>query len=105
MAEIAAEVAAELPALREVTDLEDHAALFAGYEAATPLPHVRPEAPVQIQYTSGTTGFPKGAALHHRGLTHNARFGHRRDRAAPGATALTVIPMLHTPGCARATLG
>ena len=37
------------------------------------LPDVAPDDPVQIQYTSGTTGFPKGALLHHRGLTNNAR--------------------------------
>ena len=37
------------------------------------LPEVTPDDPVQIQYTSGTTGFPKGALLHHRGITNNAR--------------------------------
>ena len=30
-----------------------------------------PGDPVMIQYTSGTTGFPKGAVLHHRGLVNN----------------------------------
>ena len=37
-----------------------------------PLPEVSPDDVAQIQYTSGTTGFPKGAELHHRGLTNNA---------------------------------
>ena len=105
MAEIAAEVAAEVPALREVTDLEDPAALYAGYDPATALPEVRPEDPVQIQYTSGTTGFPKGAVLHHRGLTNNARFGHLRYGARPGETSLNFMPMFHTAGCGMATLG
>ena len=37
------------------------------------LPAVSPDDAAQIQYTSGTTGFPKGAVLHHRGLVNNAR--------------------------------
>jgi fatty-acyl-CoA synthase len=105
MAAIAAEVASELPGLREVIDLEDGAALYAGYDPATPLPDVRPDDPVQIQYTSGTTGFPKGAVLHHRGVTNNARLGHRRYRAAAGETTLNFMPMFHTAGCGMATLG
>jgi fatty-acyl-CoA synthase len=39
---------------------------------------VRPEDVVNIQYTSGTTGFPKGAMLTHRNLLLNAyHVGHR----------------------------
>src|SRR5579862_6945323 len=72
MAEIAAEVAAGIPALREVVDMTDAAAFFAR-GAERPLPEVKAGDPAQIQYTSGTTGFPKGALLHHKGLTNNAR--------------------------------
>ena len=52
------------------------------------LPEVHPDDIAQIQYTSGTTGFPKGAELHHRGLTNNARFYAQRIdlRARRGAT-------------------
>ena len=105
MAQIGAEVAGRIPALREVIDLEDARALHAGYDPATALPDVRPSDPVQIQYTSGTTGFPKGAVLHHKGLTNNARFGHARYGARPGETSLNFMPMFHTAGCGMATLG
>jgi fatty-acyl-CoA synthase len=105
MAEVAAEVAAGIPALREVVDLEDPDALYAGYDAATALPDVQPMDPVQIQYTSGTTGFPKGAVLHHRGVTNNARFCHLIYRARFGETSLNFMPLFHTAGCGVATLG
>src|SRR5713226_5509188 len=33
---------------------------------------VKPTDPAMMQYTSGTTGFPKGAVLTHRGIVNNA---------------------------------
>jgi fatty-acyl-CoA synthase len=58
-----------------------------------------------IQYTSGTTGFPKGARLHHRGLTNNARFFAARAGVRPGDAWLTAMPLFHTAGCAMCALG
>ena len=105
MAEVAAEVGAELPQVRELVDLEDHAALYTRRGAARALPEVAPGDPVQVQYTSGTTGFPKGAVLHHRGLTNNARLTLARAGARPGDVLLNHMPMFHTSGCATLTLG
>jgi fatty-acyl-CoA synthase len=105
MAQIAAEVAAEIPALREVVDMDDPPALYAGADGTSPLPEVRPGDPVQIQYTSGTTGFPKGAVLHHRGVTNNARYHFARAGARAGDTVINFMPLFHTAGCGLATLG
>lgn len=105
MGEIAAEVAREVPAMREVIDLEDHKALFLGEDTASRFPDVKPDDSVQVQYTSGTTGFPKGAVLHHRGLTNNARMVAARRGAKEGEAILNQMPMFHTSGCAIATLG
>ena len=105
MAEIAAEVAAGVPALREVIDMTDTAELYARGLAPRPLPEVRPGDPAQVQYTSGTTGFPKGALLHHRGITNNARLTFVRAGVPQGVTTINFAPMFHTSGCACLTLG
>ncbi len=69
------------------------------------LPTVEATDRAQIQFTSGTTGFPKGACLSHRGLSNNGRL----YAEAIGATACDVwvnpMPMFHTAGCGLATLG
>ncbi|MBI1361776.1 MAG: AMP-binding protein [Alphaproteobacteria bacterium] len=105
MARIAAEVASQIPAIREVVDLKDHSALFAGQNKPAAFPEVKPDDPAQVQYTSGTTGFPKGAVLHHRGLTNNSRMIYKRAGVREGETSLNFMPMFHTSGCAIATLG
>ncbi|WP_342659966.1 3-[(3aS,4S,7aS)-7a-methyl-1,5-dioxo-octahydro-1H-inden-4-yl]propanoyl:CoA ligase [Rhodococcus ruber] len=70
-----------------------------------PLPNVLPTDPAQIQYTSGTTGRPKGALLSHRGLVANAR----RYASVIGARTddvwINPMPLFHTAGCGLVTLG
>ena len=68
MAQSLESVRGELPGLREAIAFSDFDAFLASGSATEQLPDVSPDDPVQIQYTSGTTGFPKGALLHHRGL-------------------------------------
>ena len=105
MAKIAAEVIADIPAIREVIDMEDHAALFREAGPLGELPDVHPRDPVQIQYTSGTTGFPKGVVLHHHGITNNARHFFARIGGQVGETVLSIMPLFHTGGCGLTTLG
>lgn len=66
---------------------------------------VRPRDVVQIQYTSGTTGAPKGVMLTHRGTLNNARL--MGDRAGFDDTSrlLAVMPLFHTAGCVCNALG
>jgi fatty-acyl-CoA synthase len=105
MAEIAGRARADLPQLREVIDLDDHEALYDIPAAPRPRPAVRSGDPVQVQYTSGTTGFPKGAVLTHRGLTNNSRFSLKRMGVRKGDTLLNVMPLFHTAGCSIGVLG
>jgi acyl-CoA synthetase (AMP-forming)/AMP-acid ligase II len=70
-----------------------------------PLPPVDPGGPAQIQYTSGTTGVPKGAVLHHRGLVTNASFVAARAGIPDGAVWASSLPLFHTGGCGATVLG
>jgi fatty-acyl-CoA synthase len=73
--------------------------------APVSLPDVAAGDIAQIQYTSGTTGFPKGAQLTHRGLVNNARFYATAIGAVPGDVWVNPMPMFHTAGCGLVTLG
>ena len=55
-------------------------------------------------YTSGTTGVPKGAVLHHRGLANNARFCAAQLRLAPGDVLVNPMPLFHAAGSGACTL-
>jgi fatty-acyl-CoA synthase len=94
------------PELREIICFDQWDAFLASGDAARPeLPMVRSTDAVMIQYTSGTTGFPKGALLHHRGLVNNG--AHTADRAGipDGAVQVTTMPLFHTGGCVCCVLG
>ena len=104
MQEIADAVCSEIPAIRHRILLTDHDALFAG-EHESQLRDPDPADPVQIQYTSGTTGFPKGALLHHNGLVRNGMDAMVRAGMGPGMSFVHNMPLFHTTGCAILVLG
>jgi fatty-acyl-CoA synthase len=104
MKAIADAVCDELPAIRHRILLNDHAALYAG-EHEGRLRSPKPDDPVQIQYTSGTTGFPKGALLHHNGLVRNGIDTMVRAGLNPGDSFVHHMPLFHTTGCAVLVLG
>ncbi len=97
-------IAGELPDLRERVSFTDWDSFVATADVNTPLPEVFAGDPVQIQYTSGTTGFPKGAYLHHRGITNNARLFGQRLGVSEGDVYINPMPLFHTAGCVLATL-
>jgi fatty-acyl-CoA synthase len=94
-----------LPSLRHVAELGDWPAATVAPAARNDLPAVAPGDIAQIQYTSGTTGFPKGALLTHRGLANNARFFAGRIGATPDDVWVNPMPLFHTAGCGLVTLG
>jgi fatty-acyl-CoA synthase len=106
MLETVHEVAPHCPELREIICFDDWPAFIAaGDDESIVLPAVKPTDPVMIQYTSGTTGFPKGALLHHRGLANNGADTADRMGIAPGCVYITTMPLFHTGGCVCCVLG
>lgn len=91
--------------LRTVVSLSSWADFVAEGPQAGMLPNVAPRDIAQIQYTSGTTGLPKGVRLAHRSIANNARFYARCIGAGPDDVWVTVMPLFHTAGCGLATLG
>jgi acyl-CoA synthetase (AMP-forming)/AMP-acid ligase II len=66
---------------------------------------VRPEHTSQIQFTSGTTGFPKGAELRNAGIVNNARMFAHRAKFHEGGRHCNPMPFFHCGGCVMSTLG
>ncbi|MFD5868022.1 AMP-binding protein [Corynebacterium sp. NPDC060344] len=59
---------------------------------------VRPEDPINIQFTSGTTGFPKGATLTHRNLLNNGYFIGELLGYTENDRVCVPVPFFHTFG-------
>lgn len=66
---------------------------------------VDPDEPVMLQYTSGTTGNPKGVLLRHRSLVNVARLTMEYVGVPHGAVTVNPLPMFHTAACVIGTLG
>jgi fatty-acyl-CoA synthase len=106
MLETVREVAPRCPELREIICFDDWKAFIAaGDDNSIMLPAVKSTDPVMIQYTSGTTGFPKGALLSHRGLANNGADTALRMGVDPGDVFVTTMPLFHTCGCVCCVLG
>ena len=61
--------------------------------------------PVNIQFTSGTTGLPKGATLSHHNILNNAFFVTENIRLQPGDRLCIPVPLYHCFGMVMGNLG
>ncbi len=105
MLKIAREATKDLPNIQSIINMDNNDEFYGIGVSPVDLPEVKPADAAQIQYTSGTTGFPKGAVLHHLGLINNARLCADRVGIGREDVWLNFMPMFHTSGCALALLG
>ena len=64
-----------------------------------------PHDPINIQFTSGTTGAPKGATLTHANIVNNGRFTVERMRLRQGEMLCLPVPLYHCFGMVMGSLG
>ena len=101
----AIDVQPECPDLREVIRLDQWEDFLSEGDAWDgELVDPDPMDPCMIQYTSGTTGFPKGALLFHRGLVNNGAHTADRMGVSDGAVWVCTMPLFHTGGCVLGVL-
>ena len=101
----AVEVQPECPELREIIRLDEWENFLASGDVWDgELIDPDPRDPCMIQYTSGTTGFPKGALLHHWGLVNNGAHTGDRVGVTEGTVYVLTMPLFHTGGCVLGVL-
>jgi fatty-acyl-CoA synthase len=66
---------------------------------------LRPDDPINIQYTSGTTGFPKGATLTHKNILNNGYFVTRLMGFTHHDRLCIPVPFYHCFGMVMGNLG
>lgn len=105
MRSMAESIRDDLPELQDIHSFSDWDAFLGSGDASADLPGTEPEDIIQIQYTSGTTGFPKGALLHHMGLVNEATFVAERAAFEDGDVYVNAMPMYHIGGGAVTSFG
>jgi fatty-acyl-CoA synthase len=105
------EVRGELPALEQVVFLDGWDEFVAGgdgVDAALVAEHQRRtqfDDPINIQYTSGTTGFPKGATLSHHNILNNGFFVGEGCGYTHADRVCIPVPFYHCFGMVMGNLG
>ena len=108
------EVRSETPDVTEVVFLGtadwEHAARIAPTRCPRPpcapgWHGLQPDDPINIQYTSGTTGSPKGATLSHRNILNNGFFVTELIKLGPGERLCIPVPFYHCFGMVMGNLG
>ena len=110
---------AKLPMLKSIVVMDDEAAPgtftfnqlknLGGPAQQLRLPVIdatlNPDDPINVQFTSGTTGAPKGATLSHYNIINNARFVTDRINLTEADRLCIPVPLYHCFGMVMGVLG
>lgn len=107
------QVRADCPSLERVilTDTDDWEALLTQGKGTTAgavrerMSSLDPSDTINIQFTSGTTGLPKGATLSHRNILNNGYFTTELINLGPQDRLCIPVPFYHCFGMVMANLG
>lgn len=110
---MARQVRPDAPGLRDVVFIgtSDWTELVAGAERVTEavlrarMSQLSNTDPINIQYTSGTTGYPKGATLSHRNVLNNGFFVAESIQLQAGDRLCIPVPFYHCFGMVMGNLG
>ena len=87
------------------TDLIAAGADLPSGAVAERLASLHPDDPINIQYTSGTTGYPKGATLSHRNILNNGYFTTELINFTEEDRLCIPVPFYHCFGMVMGNLG
>ena len=94
----------KLPGMYNWDDILEMSKSVSDQELKARLDSLDPDDTINMQYTSGTTGFPKGVMLSHTNLIGNALSMSERMNLTPNDAMCIPVPFFHCFGCVIGTL-
>lgn len=92
------------PGIFNWSEFLEHAESVSDDELEQRLNSLDPEDVINIQYTSGTTGFPKGVMLTHNNVVNNANIIAETMKLTSNDRMCIPVPFFHCFGCVLGTL-
>src|SRR3954463_9378866 len=93
------------PGLRSYDEVRAQAELVSAAEPDARSAAITPDDVINMQYTSGTTGFPKGVMLSSRNIVNNGEALGRILGYTPDDRLCLCVPLFHCFGCVIGVLG
>jgi long-chain acyl-CoA synthetase len=85
--------------LRNIIPMDNIEDICGRYASGQPMENVDADSLLEILFTSGTTGDPKGVMLSHRNIMSNVDDVHRTINYGPRDRAFSILPVHHSYEC------